>query len=99
MALERAPFGNLHLNPFALDGIGVFNGDVRVIQRDGTDLLTLFFSLIQPLGNQGSGLFIEHSDSCGCVFSLSLWERAGVRASGRRDLPLTLTLSPKGRGD
>jgi len=23
----------------------------------------------------------------GMVFSLSLWERAGVRASGRRDVP------------
>ena len=35
---------------------------------------------------------------CGTFFSLSLRERVGVRGAART-LPLTLTLSPKGRGD
>ncbi|EKP29153.1 hypothetical protein KOXM_03552 [Klebsiella michiganensis] len=32
-----------------------------MIQRDGADLFTLFFRLVQPLGDQGMGMFIEHS--------------------------------------
>ena len=65
MAFEHAAFGDLHLDPLALDGVGVLNGDRRIIQRDRADLFTLLFGLVQPLGNQGTGLFIEHRDSCG----------------------------------
>jgi hypothetical protein len=63
VAFQHAAFGDLHLDPFALDGVGVLNGDRRIIQRDRADLFTLFFGLIQPLGDQGMGLFIEHGDS------------------------------------
>ncbi|CDL46834.1 AraC family regulatory protein [Klebsiella pneumoniae ISC21] len=65
VAFEHAAFGDLHLDPLALDGVGVLNGDRRIIQRDRADLFTLLFGLVQPLGNQGTGLFIEHRDSCG----------------------------------
>lgn len=61
MAFQHPPFGDLHLDPLALDGVGVLNGDRRIIQRDRADLLTLFFGLIQSLGDQAAGLFIEHS--------------------------------------
>ena len=60
MALQGAAFGDFHRHPLALDGVGVFNGDGRVVKRDGADLLPLLFRLVQPLGYQGVGLFIEH---------------------------------------
>jgi len=37
-------------------------------------------------------------DEAGCAFSLSLWERAGVRVPTGLAKPLTLTLSQRERG-
>ena len=62
MAFQRATFGDFQSNPFTLYRVSVFDGDLRVIQRDRADLFTLFFCLIQTLGDQGVGVFIEHSD-------------------------------------
>ncbi len=44
VAFERAPFGNLDIDPFALYGIGIFNSDVGIIQRHRSEFTTLFFS-------------------------------------------------------
>ena len=62
MAFQRATFGDFQANPFTLHRVSVFDGDLRVIQRDRADLFALFFCLIQTLGDQGVGVFIEHSD-------------------------------------
>ena len=62
MAFQRAAFGDFQSDPFALYGVGVFDGDLRVIQLDRADLFALFFCLIQTLGDQGVGVFVEHSD-------------------------------------
>lgn len=66
-ALDAALFtifsiiGDLDIDPFTLYGICIFNSDVGIIQRHCANLFTLFFSLIKSLGDQGMGLFIEHS--------------------------------------
>ena len=76
MAFQHAAFGNFQAHPFALDGVGVFNGDLRVLQRDRADLLPGLFRLMQTVGDQGMGVFVEHGDILFLfVFSLSLWER------------------------
>ena len=77
MAFQRAAFGDFQSDPFALYGVGVFNGDLRVIQRDRADLFTLFFCLIQTLGDQGvvclSNIAISCGIAgCGCALSSSL---------------------------
>ncbi|SVM49163.1 Uncharacterised protein [Klebsiella pneumoniae] len=46
MPFQHAAFGDFHIYPFALYGVGVFDGDRRVIQRDGADLFALFFRLV-----------------------------------------------------
>ena len=62
VAFQGAAFGDFQAYPFALDGVGVVNGDLRVIQRDRADLLPGLFRLMQAMGNQGVGLFVEHGD-------------------------------------
>jgi hypothetical protein len=39
VALQHAAFGDFQADPFALDGVGVVDGDRRVVQRDRADLL------------------------------------------------------------
>jgi hypothetical protein len=39
VALQHAAFGDFQADPFALDGVGVVDGDRRVVQRDLADLL------------------------------------------------------------
>ena len=62
MALQHAAFGDLQANPFALDGVGVFNRDLRVFKGDRADLLPGLFRLMQAVGDQGMGMFVEHGD-------------------------------------
>ena len=62
MAFQHAAFGNFQAHPFALYGVGVFDGDLRVLQRDRADLLPGLFRLMQAVGDQGMGVFVEHGD-------------------------------------
>ena len=62
MTLQHAAFGDFQAYPFALNGVGVVNGDLRVVQRDRADLLPGLFRLMQAVGDQGMGVFIEHGD-------------------------------------
>ncbi|CZQ33688.1 Uncharacterised protein [Salmonella enterica subsp. enterica serovar Pullorum] len=84
MAFERAPFGDLDIDPFTLYGIGIFNSDVGIIQRHCANLFTLFFSLIKSLGDQGMGLFIEHSVSCYVIRCCCAGWRRGCVLPGLR---------------
>ncbi len=51
-----------HLDPLALDGVGVVDSDSRVVEGDLADLLPGLFSLMQTMSDQGMGMFIEHGD-------------------------------------
>ena len=62
VAFQHAAFGNFQAHPFALDGVGVFNGDLRILKRDRADLLPGLFRLMQAVGDQGMGVFVEHGD-------------------------------------
>ncbi len=76
MAFQHAAFGDFQAHPFALYGVGVVNGDRRVVERDLADLLAGLLRLMQAVGDQGMGVFVEHGDILFLfVFSLSHGER------------------------
>ena len=58
MTLQHAAFGDFQAYPFALNGVGVVNGDLRVVQRDRADLLPGLFRLLLGVGVLGWGVFI-----------------------------------------
>ncbi|MDR9963850.1 hypothetical protein KIF59_12030 [Enterobacter cloacae subsp. cloacae] len=75
MAFQHAAFGDFQVHPFALYGVGVFNRDLRVLQRIA-DLLGTAPRLMVGGGRSGYGVFVEHGDILFMfVFSLSQWER------------------------
>ena len=99
VALQHASFGNLQADPFALDGVGVVDGDRRVVERDLADLLPGLFRLMQTMGDQGMGMFVEHGDILFyvCFLPLPVGEGRGEGIRPQR-FPLTLTLSQRERG-
>ncbi len=87
MAFQRATFGDFQSDPFTLHRVSVFDGDLRVIQRDRADLFALFFCLIQTLGDQAVAVLLNIAISCGiagCGCALSSGLEAGANLFKQR---------------
>jgi hypothetical protein len=50
VAHQLAPGGDLFRHPGALDGVGVFDGDCRLLQRELAHLLAGAFGLVEAFG-------------------------------------------------
>jgi hypothetical protein len=50
MALEPAPFGNLVRHPATLNGVSVFDADIRVLQGELAYLLTAILGRMEAFG-------------------------------------------------
>ncbi|MNN20818.1 hypothetical protein D3C81_1341140 [compost metagenome] len=63
MADQLAPGCNLLGDPGALDGVGIFDGDSRLVERKLAHLFASALGLVEPLGSLLDESVIKHGQS------------------------------------
>lgn len=93
VALEHAPVGDLALDPGALDGVGVLDGDVRVVEGELPYLLARAFGGVEAVGGVLDQAGIEHGR--GLSVQRGLTTAAGVRRT--RPAPRAMRMASRYR--